>query len=58
MRQSDPRDARAGYAALTPAGQELLGHALTSAQGIAGEIIQDLSPDEVTVLARVLARLN
>ena len=57
-RQSDARDARVGYAALTPAGQELLGHALDSAQGVAAEALQALTDDEATVLGRVLARLG
>ena len=57
-RQSDARDARVGYAALTPSGQELLTHALESAQGVAAEALQGLSEDEVAVLGRVLARLG
>jgi DNA-binding MarR family transcriptional regulator len=58
VRQSDARDARVGYAALTPAGQALLGHALDSAQGVAEELLGGLSAEEVAVLARVLARLG
>ena len=57
-RQSDARDARVGYAALTPSGQELLTHALESAQDVAAEALQGLSEDEVAVLGRVLARLG
>lgn len=57
-RQSDVRDARVGYAVLTPAGQELLGHAMISAGLIADEAMQDLSPADLSLLSVMLERLS
>ena len=56
-RDSDPRDARVGYAALTDSGRQLLQYALISAQTVAQETT-DLSPaEQIESAAALLARL-
>jgi DNA-binding MarR family transcriptional regulator len=56
-RQPDPRDARVGYALLTPAGQQLLIYALASIEPIAGEAIRKVPGDQVSSMLQVLGDL-
>ncbi|AQR72174.1 MarR family transcriptional regulator [Janthinobacterium sp. LM6] len=56
-RQADARDARVGYAVLTAAGQELLGHASATAQAVGRELLQDASADQLGALSALLGRL-
>src|SRR5476649_421296 len=44
-RQQDPRDARVGYAAITPTGQEMLNNAMVTAQKISGDLLRGCPPD-------------
>ena len=56
-RQADARDARVGYAVLTAAGQELLGHASATAHAVGRELLQDASAEQLGALSAVLGRL-
>lgn len=56
-RESDPRDARVGYATLTPAGQELHGYALTSAEAICREATQAVSDEQLASVLELLGQL-
>ncbi|WP_425147944.1 MarR family winged helix-turn-helix transcriptional regulator [Deinococcus sp.] len=57
-RQSDARDARVGYAVLTPAGLELLEHALVSAQQSAQEWLSPLPAPRFDQLSATLSVLT
>jgi DNA-binding MarR family transcriptional regulator len=56
-RQSDPRDARVGYAVLTAAGQNLLQDAQATARMICQELLKDAVGDQLDVLATVLGQI-
>lgn len=56
-RQADARDARVGYAVLTAAGQELLGHASATAQAVGRELLQDAPAEQLGALSTLLGRL-
>lgn len=56
-RQSDPRDARVGYASLTPVGQRLLSDALVSVEPIADEATQGVPADQIDAFSLVLGQL-
>ncbi|WP_181017575.1 MarR family winged helix-turn-helix transcriptional regulator [Zemynaea arenosa] len=56
-RQSDPRDARIGYAVITAEGHELLDNALKTAAEVAEEMLLQADRDQLDVLATVLAPL-
>ena len=56
-RQSDPRDARVGYAVLTAAGQNLLQHAQATARMICQELLQDAAGDQLDAVATVLGQI-
>ena len=56
-RQADTRDARAGYAVLTAAGQELLHHASATAHAVGRELLQDAPADALTALSATLGKL-
>ncbi|MES2263179.1 MAG: MarR family transcriptional regulator [Pseudomonadota bacterium] len=53
-RQPDPRDARVGYAVITPTGHELLDNALVTAREVSTELLQNSAPDQLDALAAVL----
>ena len=57
LRQSDPRDARVGYAVLTESGQQLLNYALNSIAPISQEAIQAMSGTEMEAFSALLAQL-
>jgi DNA-binding MarR family transcriptional regulator len=56
-RQPDPRDARVGYAILTASGQDLLTHALVSAEAVCREAIQLVPADQIATLLMTLGQL-
>jgi DNA-binding MarR family transcriptional regulator len=56
-RESDPRDARVGYATLTPAGQELHGYALASAEVICQDATQAVSGEQLAAVVDLLGGL-
>ena len=56
-RESDPRDARVGYATLTPAGQELHGYALASAEVICQDATQAVSGEQLAAVVELLGVL-
>lgn len=56
-RQPDPRDARVGYATLTPAGQALLANALDSARRVADEVIDGVAASRLAEASALLGRL-
>lgn len=56
-RQSDPRDARVGYANLTPTGKQLLTDAVHTANATCQDILQVIPLDRLAALAQVLKRL-
>lgn len=56
-RQTDPRDARVGYALITEAGQQLLQYALASVEPIAQEATRMVSADEMGALTALLGQL-
>ena len=56
-RQPDPRDARVGYAMLTDAGRDLLGHAIASAKEVAHGATESISTAQIEVVSGLLARL-
>lgn len=55
-RQSDPSDARIGYAMLTEAGQDLLQDAHLTAMMVCQELLKD-TKGELTLFAPVLAQI-
>ncbi len=56
-RQPDQRDARVGYAVLTPRGKALLGDAVPTAQSVANELLDGVDPETLEALATVLSRI-
>ena len=56
-RQSDPSDARIGYAVLTEAGQNLLQDAHLTAMMVCEELLKDTEGEQLTLLAPVLAQI-
>jgi DNA-binding MarR family transcriptional regulator len=56
-RQSDPRDARVGYAVLTQTGQQLLDYALVSVQPISQEATQMMSGEQLNDFSILLGQL-
>jgi DNA-binding MarR family transcriptional regulator len=57
LRQSDPRDARVGYAVLTQAGQQLLNYALISIAPISLEATKAMSGEQTEAFSAVLGQL-
>jgi len=56
-RQSDPHDARAGYAVLSKSGQRVLREALETAEGISQDAVPRDAGGHLASLSGVLARL-
>jgi DNA-binding MarR family transcriptional regulator len=56
-RESDPRDARVGFATLTAAGRRLLDHALTTVRTVADEASAAVPPERMDELSALLGRL-
>jgi DNA-binding MarR family transcriptional regulator len=58
-RQSDPRDARLAYVALTEAGRRLIGEARQTLERLSVEVFRDRwARQEIAALAELLARLT
>lgn len=57
LRQSDPRDARVSYTALTPAGAAMLRDALSVAQQISADLLKAESAEQLDALAQVLGQI-
>ena len=53
-RQREPRDARIGYAVITPAGLILMRNALVLAAQLGEELLRNCPPADVTALAEML----
>jgi DNA-binding MarR family transcriptional regulator len=53
-RQPDPRDARVGFAAITPAGQELAENASTVVDRISREAVRGIEPAQVAAITAIL----
>lgn len=56
-REPDPRDARVGFASLTPTGQTLLDHARVLARAICGEAVQAVPADQFDAWFETLGQL-
>jgi len=56
-RQSDPRDARVGYATLTDSGLQLLGYAVTTVRTVAQEATELIPTEQIEVASALLGRL-
>jgi len=53
-RQQDPRDARVAYAALTGAGREMVGNAVTVAEQISKDLLRSCPPAQFDDLSNAL----
>ncbi|MES2898783.1 MAG: MarR family winged helix-turn-helix transcriptional regulator [Pseudomonadota bacterium] len=53
-RQPDPRDARVGFAVITPAGEEMVLNASDVVDRISSEIVRAIDPAQVDSMAAVL----
>lgn len=56
-RQSDPRDARVGYAIITPAGAELVGNADSLVETMAAELVGDPPFAHLDAMALLLGQI-
>lgn len=56
-READPRDARVGYAVITPTGQELVGNAGVTVNLVSREVLRSLPPEQVAAMATSLGGL-
>ena len=56
-RQPDPRDARVGYAAVTPVGLELLVNATAVVDLVSREAIRNLPPEQTAAMSALLGQL-
>lgn len=56
-RQADPRDARVGYALLSPAGAELVTHADATVDQLSREALAGLDGAQLQAISAVLGRL-
>jgi len=56
-RQADERDARVGYAVITPAGHVLLDNATLTAREACDELLRHSQPDQLDALSAVLGNL-
>ena len=57
-RQADERDARVGYAVITPAGHTMLDNALVTATETCNELLRHAAPDQLDALGSVLGNLT
>lgn len=57
LRQSDPRDARVGYATLTDSGRQLLSYAMTSVRSIAQDSTEPVPAEQIKSVSVLLGRL-
>ena len=57
-RQADERDARVGYAVITPAGHALLDNATLTAQETCTELLRHAAPEQLAAVGAVLGNLT
>lgn len=57
-RQADPRDARVGYAALTPAGQELVANATPLVDLVSREALGPYGQEQLAAMSAILGSLG
>lgn len=53
-RQQDPRDARVGFAAITPAGHEMVDNATAVVDLVSREALRGIDPDQVATMTAIL----
>ncbi|MET3133535.1 DNA-binding MarR family transcriptional regulator [Oxalobacteraceae bacterium GrIS 1.11] len=56
-RQPDPRDARVGYAVLTPTGLALLADAVATAKMVSQELLREIQASQLGALGAALAQI-
>ncbi|UGQ48039.1 MarR family winged helix-turn-helix transcriptional regulator [Massilia endophytica] len=56
-RRSDERDARVGYAVLTPAGHDMLDNAIPVAQEVCRELLRNAPPEQLEAMSAILGSL-
>jgi DNA-binding MarR family transcriptional regulator len=56
-REPDPRDARVGYAAVTPAGQELLLNATVTTDLVSSDLLKAVDPAQLAGMSDLLGQL-
>jgi DNA-binding MarR family transcriptional regulator len=56
-RETDPRDARVGYAAITPVGKELVVNATATTNLISGDLLQGVAATELDAMSALLGQL-
>jgi len=57
VREIDPRDARVGFAAVTPAGRELLDNATTVVDLVSREALAAVAPDALGAMAAAFGQI-
>ncbi len=56
-RQHDPRDARVGFAAVTPTGEELLANATVTTDLVSSDLLKTVDPDQLAAMAALFMQL-
>jgi DNA-binding MarR family transcriptional regulator len=56
-RQPDPRDARVGYAAVTPIGEELLVNATATTDMVSSDLLKTVDPEQLSAMSAVFGQL-
>jgi DNA-binding MarR family transcriptional regulator len=56
-RQSDPRDARVGFASITPAGSELVADADATVELVSADIAAGVPPEQLAALSALLGQV-
>jgi DNA-binding MarR family transcriptional regulator len=56
-RQPDPRDARVSFAAITPAGRQVLVNAATTADLVSGALLESVEPAQLAALSSLLGNI-
>jgi DNA-binding MarR family transcriptional regulator len=57
VRETDPRDARVGYAAITAVGKELVVNATATTNLISGDLLQGVAATELDAMSALLGQL-
>lgn len=56
-RQPDPRDARVGFAAITPVGHEMVDNASAVVELVSREAVRGIAPEQVALIAGILGNI-
>lgn len=56
-RQHDPRDARVGFAAVTPTGEELLANATATTDLVSSDLLKTVDPDQLAAMSALFTQL-